>query len=253
MELVIDKLNVTVDDKNILKDFSLTIKSGEIHAIMGPNGVGKSTLSKVIMGNKDYHVISGDIKVNNESILTKETDEIARLGIFLVYQNPVSIPGITNSEFIRTALNERSTKRVNIYDFIKELDYEIDSLKMDHNMSNRSLNEGFSGGETKKNEILQMKILKPEFIILDELDSGLDVDSLRVVCENIKDYLNNYKDTSVLLITHYTRILEYIKPSYVHMMKDGAISLSGDYNLALNIEKNGYNKSFDLGDNDDFE
>ena len=253
MKIKIDNLSVKIDDKNILNDFSLEINEGEIHAIMGPNGTGKSTLSKVIMGDDDYKVVSGDILVDNKSILNLAPFERARLGIFLVYQNPVSIEGISNSEFIRTALNEQNDKHVGLYEFIQKMEKGLDELSMDKNMMHRSLNQGFSGGERKKNEILQMKMLKPKFIILDELDSGLDVDSLKIVCNNFCEYLKENKDTSVLLITHYTRILEYIRPDFVHMMKNGKIYMSGDYNLALNIEKYGYNMSFDLGEINDVE
>ena len=248
MELEIKELFVNVKDKEILKNFNLLIKPGEIHAIMGPNGTGKSTLSRVIMGDNNYHVLSGDILVDNKSILNLETDKRARLGIFLCYQNPISIDGISNSEFIRTALNESNEKNVGLYEFIKGMEKNIADLSMKPDMMHRSLNVGFSGGERKKNEILQMKMLKPKFIIFDELDSGLDVDSLKIVCDNINEYLNENPDTSVLLITHYTRILEYIKPKYVHMMKDGTIIQSGDYSLAKKIEKYGYDKTFFLGD-----
>lgn len=253
MDFEIKKLNVSINDKDILKDFSIKINPGEIHAIMGPNGVGKSTLSKVIMGDDDYIIKSGDILVNSESILGLETYMRARKGIFLVYQSPISIEGISNSEFIRTALNESNDKKVGLYEFIKAMELEIDSLSMNKDMMHRSLNQGFSGGERKKNEILQMKMLKPKFIIFDELDSGLDVDSLKIVCDNINDYLKENKDTSVLMITHYTRILDYIKPHFVHKMMDGKIIENGDYSLAKKIEKYGYNKSFALGENDDGE
>ena len=253
MELKIKKLNVSVNDKKILNDFDITINSGEIHAIMGPNGTGKSTLSRVILGDEHYIVNSGDILVDGKSILTLPTDERAKLGIFLCYQNPISIEGISNSEFIRSAINAKSDKPVGLYQFIKDIESDINDLKMDPKMLHRSLNSGFSGGERKKNEILQMKMLKPKFIIFDELDSGLDVDSLKIVCDNINDYLKENPDTSVLLITHYTRILEFIKPDFVHMMKEGTIALSGDYQLAKDIEKHGYNETFVLGDNDALE
>ena len=253
MKLEIKNLFVSVDDKKILNDFSITINKGEIHAIMGPNGTGKSTLSRVILGDEHYKVDSGDILVDDKSILKLETDERAKLGIFLCYQNPISIEGISNSEFIRTAINSNSEKPVGLYDFIKNIESNINDLHMDQNMIHRSLNSGFSGGERKKNEILQMKMLKPKFIIFDELDSGLDVDSLKIVCDNINDYLKENPDTSVLLITHYTRILEFIKPGFVHMMKNGNIIQSGDYSFAKKIEKHGYNETFDLGDTDAME
>ena len=253
MKLEIKKLNVSVSNKEILNDFNITIDKGEIHAIMGPNGTGKSTLSRVILGDEHYKVNSGDILVDGKSILKLETDERAKLGIFLCYQNPISIDGISNSEFIRTAINSNSEKPIGLYDFIKNIESNINDLHMDQSMIHRSLNSGFSGGERKKNEILQMKMLKPKFIIFDELDSGLDVDSLKIVCENINEYLKDNPDTSVLLITHYTRILEFIKPGFVHMMKDGKIIQSGDYTLAKKIEKHGYNETFDLGDTDAME
>ena len=253
MKLEIKKLNVSVKNKKILNDFDLVINQGEIHAIMGPNGTGKSTLSRVILGDENYLVNNGDIIVDGKSILSLDTSERARLGIFLCYQNPISIDGISNSEFIRTAINEQEEKPIGLYEFIKNIEKNIDDLKMDKSMIHRSLNSGFSGGERKKNEILQMKMLKPKFIIFDELDSGLDVDSLKIVCDNINDYLKEYPNTSVLLITHYTRILDYIKPNFVHMMKDGKINVSGDLELARNIEKYGYNEAFDLGDKDALE
>lgn len=250
MKLEIKKLNANVKEKEILKNFNLIINTGEIHAIMGPNGTGKSTLSKVIMGDENYQVTSGDILIDGNSILGLPTDERAKLGIFLCYQNPVSIEGISNSEFIRTAINSQNEKPIGLYEFIKNIEKNIDELSMNQDMLHRSLNSGFSGGEKKKNEILQMKMLKPKLIVFDELDSGLDVDSLKIVCENINNYLKEYPATSVLLITHYTRILEFIKPGFVHMMKDGTIVTSGDYSLAKKIEKYGYNMAFDLGEDD---
>ncbi len=250
MKLEIKKLNVRVKEKPILNNFNLTINKGEIHAIMGPNGTGKSTLSRVILGDEKYTINSGDILVDGKTILGLPTDERAKLGIFLCYQNPVSIDGISNSEFIRTAINSQSDKPVGLYEFIKNIESNIDNLKMNQDMLHRSLNSGFSGGERKKNEILQILMLKPKLIIFDELDSGLDVDSLKIVCENINNYLKQYSDTSVILITHYTRILEYIKPEFVHMMKDGTIIKSGSYKLAQKIEKYGYNEAFDLGEID---
>ena len=253
MKLEIKNLNVSVSEKEILNKFNLTINTGEIHAIMGPNGTGKSTLSRVIMGDVNYQVTSGDILVDGKSIMSLETDERAKLGIFLCYQNPVSIDGISNSEFIRTAINSNSDKPVGLYEFIKNIESNINELKMDQNMIHRSLNSGFSGGERKKNEILQMKMLKPKMIIFDELDSGLDVDSLKIVCDNINKYLEDYPDTSVLLITHYTRILDFIKPNFVHMMKNGSIIQSGDYSFAKKIEKYGYTETFDLGEKDEVE
>lgn len=228
-------------DKEILKGVSLNIKPGEVHAIMGPNGTGKSTLSKVILGNYMYEVTDGDILFSGESIIKLPVYERARKGIFLCMQDPTVIDGVSNSEFLRTALGEVNGEKVNLYTFIKSMEDTMKKVELDSSMLHRSLNKGFSGGEKKKNEILQMVLLKPKFIILDELDSGLDVDSLRIVCENINDYLKGNPDVSVLIITHYTRVLKYIKPSYVHVMRDGKIVKTGTMNLAYDIEKNGYN------------
>ena len=227
--------------KEILKGVSLNIKPGEVHAIMGPNGTGKSTLSKVILGNYMYEVTDGDILFSGDSIIKLPVYERARKGIFLCMQDPTVIDGVSNSEFLRTALGEVNGEKVNLYTFIKSMEDTMKKVELDSSMLHRSLNKGFSGGEKKKNEILQMILLKPKFIILDELDSGLDVDSLRIVCENINDYLKENPDVSVLIITHYTRVLKHIKPSYVHVMRDGKIVKTGTMDLAYDIEKNGYN------------
>ena len=240
--LEIKKLSAKVknSDLDILKDFSLKIKDGEVHAIMGPNGTGKSTLSKTIMGHYMYEVTSGDILFNGESILNLNVDERAKRGLFLSMQDPTVIDGVSNSEFLRTARGEITGEKVNLYTFIKDMETAMKDIKLDSNMLHRSINKGFSGGEKKKNEILQMMFLKPKFIILDELDSGLDVDSLKIICKNINKYLKENKDVSVLIITHYPRILEYIKPDYVHILKDGNIKKSGSLDLAFEVDKNGY-------------
>ncbi len=240
--LEIKKMSCSIVDSdiNILKDFSLKIKDGETHVIMGPNGVGKSTLSKVIMGYYKYQVTDGDILVDGESILNDSVDVRAKKGIFLCMQDPTVIEGVSNSEFLRTARASIIGEKVNLYTFIKDMENAMKEVCLNESMLHRSLNQGFSGGEKKKNEILQMKILKPKYIILDELDSGLDVDSLRTVCENINQYMNENKDVSLLIITHYPRILEYLKPDYVHILKDGKIQKSGGLELALDVEKNGY-------------
>ena len=242
MNFLIDKLNASsLDGKEILKNLNLEIKPGEVHVIMGPNGTGKSTLSKVILGSNDYKITSGDMLVDNKSILKLDTTERARLGIFLAMQSPLSIEGVTNSEFLRTALASVTGKPVGIYEFIKKMETAMDDLHMDNSMMHRSLNQDFSGGERKKNEILQMKILEPKLIILDELDSGLDVDSLKITCSNINKYLKENKEASVLIITHYTKILEHIKPDYVHVLENGTIIKTGTFELAKEIEKNGFN------------
>ena len=240
MDIEISNLSVSVENKEVLKDLFLKINKGEIHVIMGPNGTGKSTLSKVLLGHPSYIVTKGDIKIDNKSILNLTTDERARLGIFLVFQNPISIEGVKNSDFLRVASNNISNENISLYDFIKEMEVYFVDLDLKKDMMHRSLNENFSGGEKKKNEILQMKMLKPKFIILDELDSGLDVDSLKIVCKNINDYINKNKDTSILMITHYEKIFEYIRPNYVHILKDGKIIKSGDISLANEVFKTGY-------------
>lgn len=227
-------------DIDILKDFNLEINEGEVHVIMGPNGTGKSTLSKVIMGHYNYEVNDGDILVDGKSILDMEVSERAKIGIFLCMQDPTVIEGVSNSEFLRTALSEVTGEHVNLYSFIKDMEKSMNDVSLDANMLHRSINAGFSGGEKKKNEILQMKILKPKYIILDEVDSGLDVDSLKVVCENINNYLKENKNASLLIITHYPRILEYLHPDFVHILSDGKIVKTGDIELARQIEKNGY-------------
>lgn len=244
MHIKIKDLEVLVNNKKVLNKLNLSINPGEIHVIMGPNGVGKSTLSKVLMGSEDYKVESGDILVDNKSIKDLETDERAKLGMFLSFQNPIDIEGVTNSEFLKVAINERREEPIGLYDFIKEMEQSFDELDLKKEMMHRSVNQNFSGGEKKKNEILQMKLLKPKFVILDELDSGLDVDSLKVVCDNVNSYLSDNPDTSVLMITHYQRILDYIKPDYIHILINGHIVKTGDATLAKEIEEKGY-KSFD--------
>ena len=238
--LNIKKLNVVVGDKKILNDFNIDINDGEIHAIMGPNGTGKSTLSKVILGSKNYEIVSGEIKFNKKSLIGLTTDEIARLGIFVSFQNPISIEGVQNSEFLKTAINSRRENAIGLFEFVKEIKEKAKELDIPEEMIHRSINAGASGGERKKNEVLQLEILEPSFIILDELDSGLDVDSLKKVCDGINNYLKNHPKTSVLIITHYPRILEYIKPQFVHMMVCGKIVKTGSYKLAFEIEKTGY-------------
>lgn len=237
--MIINNLKISIDDKEILKGINLEINSGEVHVVMGPNGTGKSTLANTIMGHPDYKVIDGDMKYNNVSLLPLAVDERARLGIFLSMQNPMEIDGVSNADFLRTAISSK-TNDFNLYAFIKGLDKSVADLKMHDDMIHRSVNKGFSGGEKKKNEILQMKMLKPSFVILDEIDSGLDVDSLDIVGKNVKGLLKENKDMSILIITHYPRVLKYIKPDYVHVIMNGKIVKSGDYKLALEIEEKGY-------------
>lgn len=247
--LKIEDLSVSVNSKKILKNFNLIINDGEIHAIMGPNGVGKSTLSRVIMGDNNYKVTSGNIYFDGDNLLPLSTDERAKRGIFLAMQYPMEIDGVSNQDFLRTAMSSVNNKRIGLYDFILQCEKGVQELSMDKDLIHRSLNVGFSGGEKKKNEVLQIKLLKPKFIILDELDSGLDVDSLRIVGENIKQYKEENPKTAVLIITHHPKILEYLMPNYIHIIDKGTITKTGDYSLALEIEKNGYN-NYKNGKND---
>ena len=242
--LNIDNLTVKVAGKTILKDFSLEIKSGEIHAVMGPNGTGKSTLTKVIMGDPNYEIVKGTISYNGKVINDMPVNERAKLGIFLGMQMPMAIEGVTNADFLRSALRAKEGNKFKLLPFIREVDELTKKLHMDPDMIHRGINDGFSGGERKKNEILQMNILKPDVVLLDEIDSGLDVDSLKLVGESVMDY---YED--ILLVTHYQRLLDYIKPDFIHIMKDGKIVLSGDKTLALKIEEEGYDKL--VGDNNE--
>ena len=239
--LKIENLTVEVSGKIILKDFNLEIKSGEIHAIMGPNGTGKSTLTKVIMGDTNYKIIKGKIIYNGKVINKMPVNERAKIGIFLGMQMPVAVEGVSNADFLRSALRAKEGDNFKLLSFIREVEDLTKKLYMDKNMIHRGINDGFSGGERKKNEILQMNILKPNIVLLDEIDSGLDVDSLKLVGESVMDYYND-KKPAILLVTHYQRLLDYIKPDFIHIMKDGHIVLSGDKSLALKIEKEGYDK-----------
>lgn len=242
-KLKINNLYVEVEGKLIIKGLNLEINEGEIHAIMGPNGAGKSTLSQVIMGHPRYKIIDGDILLDGQSINNLEVDKRAKLGMFLSTQYPAEIPGITNSDFLRSATSNLLNDDESLIKFIRRLEGNVDLLNMPKEMVNRSLNEGFSGGEKKKNEILQLKMLKPKIAILDEIDSGLDVDALNIVGKNLYEEMETRKDElSMLLITHYKRLLDLIKPTHVHIMVDGKIVNSGDYSLVKYIEDNGYDK-----------
>ena len=245
--LNIDNLTVEVEGKTILKDFSLEIKSGEIHAIMGPNGTGKSTLTKVIMGDDNYKIVKGTISYNGRVINDMPVNERAKLGIFLGMQMPMAIEGVTNADFLRSALRVKEGDNFKLLSFIRDVDKLTKKLHMDPEMIHRGINDGFSGGERKKNEILQMNILKPDVVLLDEIDSGLDVDSLKLVGESVMDYYKERKP-AILLVTHYQRLLDYIKPDFIHIMKDGRIVLSGDKKLASKIEEDGYDKIVGMSD-----
>lgn len=237
-ELIIKNLHVSVEGKEILKGVNLKIKQGEIHALMGPNGSGKSTLSYVLMGHPKYKVEKGDIRLDGKSILKLSTDKRARLGLFLAFQYPSEVAGVTVSQFLRSALNARKDPN-SFKEFQKTLEEDMDSLKMNEAFADRYLNEGFSGGEKKRNEILQMSVLKPKMAILDEVDSGTDIDALKVIAQNINAMFKKNK-TGILMITHYNRILKYVKPKFVHVILDGKIVKSGSCWLAERLEKTGY-------------
>ncbi len=239
-ELVITNLHAEVEGNEILKGVNLTIKGGETHAIMGPNGTGKSTLASVIMGHPKYKVTKGSITLDGKDVLKMTTDERARAGLFLAMQHPAEVPGVTNSDFIKTAVNARleDGKNVNLFRFIRDLDKAVQDLKMDESLPHRYLNEGFSGGEKKRNEILQMKILKPKIAILDEIDSGLDVDALKIVGENVTNMKS--EKLGLLLITHYQRLLEHISADKIHVMMKGKIVKTGGNELMQKIDQEGY-------------
>jgi Fe-S cluster assembly ATP-binding protein len=239
-KLEIKNLHVGIEGKEILKGVNLTVKSGEVHAIMGPNGTGKSTLASALMGHPKYEVTQGEAYLDGKNLLEMEVDERARAGLFLGMQHPAEVPGVTNSDFIKTAMNTRleEGKSVSLFKFIRELDHAVTDLKMNDDLPHRYLNEGFSGGEKKRNEILQMKMLKPKIAVLDEIDSGLDVDALRIVGENVTKMQS--KDLGLLLITHYQRLLEYIKADTIHVMMKGKIVRTGDLKLMERIDTEGY-------------
>ena len=240
--LKIENLHVSVEGKEILKGVSLEVKKGEVHAIMGPNGSGKSTLSSVIAGNEDYEVTKGNIYFNDENIADLSAEERAHKGIFMSFQYPVEIPGITVTNFIKTAINSnlkaRGLKEMPANEMLKKIREKADLLEIDSRFLSRSLNEGFSGGEKKRNEIFQMAMLEPTLAILDETDSGLDIDALRIVASGVNKLKN--KDNATVVITHYQRLLDHIIPDYVHVLQDGKIARSGDKDLALQLEEKGY-------------
>ncbi len=241
--LKVNNLKASVEDVDILKGVNLEIKGGEIHVIMGPNGTGKSTLSSVIMGHPKYTIKDGDVSLDGENVLEMSVDQRSRAGLFLGMQYPAEIPGVTNSDFLRSAINARSEEgqEMSLYKFIIALDKASSELEMRPDLPHRFLNEGFSGGEKKRNEILQMKLLNPKIAILDEIDSGLDVDALRIVGQNVMKMAEDRKeDVGFLVITHYQRLLDYIKPDFVHIMMQGRIVASGGADLAKRVETDGY-------------
>jgi len=239
--LEIKDLHVSIEDNEILKGVTLTIKSGEFHAVMGPNGTGKSTLAAAVMGHPKYEVTKGSITLNGEDVLEMEVDERARAGLFLAMQYPSEISGVTTSDFLRSSINARREEgnEISLMKFIKEMDGALDELDIDQNMAQRYLNEGFSGGEKKRNEILQLMMLKPGIAILDEIDSGLDIDALKVVSDAVNKVREETK-LGCLIITHYQRLLNYIKPDFVHVIMQGRIVKSGGPELAERLEKEGY-------------
>lgn len=243
--LRIDNLHVQVGDKEILKGIDLEIKTGEIHAIMGPNGNGKSTLLSAIMGHPKYQVTAGHIDLDGQDVLAMSVDERSRAGLFLGMQYPQEIPGVTNSDFLKSAMNARLEKPISLFKFIRTLDKNIEELHMDENLAHRYLNEGFSGGEKKRNEILQMKLLNPHFALLDEIDSGLDVDALRVVSEAINSMCSD--DFACVMVSHYERLFELVRPTHVHILVNGQIVMSGGYELVEKIDQEGYEWVRELG------
>ncbi|WP_100405344.1 Fe-S cluster assembly ATPase SufC [Bacillus solitudinis] len=238
--LKIENLHVSIEGKEILKDFNLEVSGGEIHAIMGPNGTGKSTLSSAIMGHPKYEITSGTVTLDGKDVREMEVDERAQAGLFLAMQYPSEISGITNSDFLRAAINAKREEgdEISLMKFIRKLDEKMELLEMDQSFAHRYLNEGFSGGEKKRNEILQLLMLDPKIAILDEIDSGLDIDALKVVSEGINAMRS--PEFGCLIITHYQRLLNYIKPDKVHVMMQGRIVKSGGAELAERLEAEGY-------------
>lgn len=240
--LEIKNLQAQVEDNPILRGLNLTVKPGEVHAIMGPNGSGKSTLASVLAGNEDYEVTGGEVDFLGKDLLDMDTDERAKEGLFLAFQYPVEIPGVSNINFLRTALNEirehHGEEQVSAKDFLKMVKEKSALVELDGKLTNRSVNEGFSGGEKKRNEIFQLAMLEPKLAILDETDSGLDIDALRIVSQGVNALRDG--ERSFVVITHYQRLLDYIVPDYVHVLYKGRIVKSGDKSLALELEEKGY-------------
>jgi Fe-S cluster assembly ATP-binding protein len=238
--LTVKDLHVSIDGKEILKGVNLEINSGKIHVIMGPNGTGKSTLSSAIMGHPKYEVTSGSITLDGENVLEMEVDERAKAGLFLAMQYPSEISGVTNADFLRSSINARREEgdEISLMKFIREMDKKMELLEMDEDMAQRYLNEGFSGGEKKRNEILQLMMIQPKIAILDEIDSGLDIDALKVVSKGINEMRSD--EFGCLIITHYQRLLNYITPDYVHVMMQGRVVKSGGPELAQRLEAEGY-------------
>lgn len=240
--LNIENLNVTINEKQILKDLNIEIKEGEIHALMGVNGAGKSTLVKTLAAHYDCEVLSGNITFKKKDLLDLSADERANEGMFLSFQSPVEVPGVSNNYFLKTAINAKrkyqGLDELDAMEFMKLVKNETEPFELDTKLLKRNLNEGFSGGEKKRNELIQLLLLKPDFIMLDELDSGMDVDAIKTVASVINHLLDGKR--SVLMITHYDRLLELIKPDFVHILSEGKIVKSGDHTLALELDKKGF-------------
>ena len=242
MILEIKNLQVSINENEILKDLNLKVNNGEIHAIMGPNGSGKSTLSKVLAGHPAYTVLNGDILYQNKSILTLEPEERSHLGIFLAFQYPIEIPGVSNEDFLYLSYNSKlkaqNRDEISPIEFFSIISEKLQIVDMDPAFLNRNVNEGFSGGEKKRNEIVQMLLLDSKLSILDETDSGLDIDALKIISKGIRTFMNEEK--AIILITHYQRLLDYVKPNFIHVMKDGKIIKTGSADLAKELEEKGY-------------
>ena len=242
MILEIKNLQVSINENEILKDLNLKVNNGEIHAIMGPNGSGKSTLSKVLAGHPAYTVLNGDILYQNKSILTLEPEERSHLGIFLAFQYPIEIPGVSNEDFLYLSYNSKlkaqNKDEISPIEFFSIISEKLQIVDMDPAFLNRNVNEGFSGGEKKRNEIVQMLLLDSKLSILDETDSGLDIDALKIISKGIRTFMNEEK--AIILITHYQRLLDYVKPNFIHVMKDGKIIKTGSADLAKELEEKGY-------------
>ena len=242
--LEIKNLVVSIDNNKILDGINLTVKSGEIHAILGPNGNGKSTLFQSIMGNPSYHIDSGSIIFNGKDVLKMSVDERSKAGLFLAFQYPSEIAGVTNSDFLRAAINARSNENINLFKFIKEIDANISLLKMKDDLAHRFVNDGFSGGEKKKNEILQMLMLKPSIAMLDEIDSGLDVDAIKLVSDAILK-LKEQTNLGLIMISHYERFFNSLKPTHVHILINGKIVMEGNDSLVSKVDQEGYDWIYD--------
>ncbi|MBQ3020901.1 MAG: Fe-S cluster assembly ATPase SufC [Bacilli bacterium] len=250
--LEINNLTVSVSDKIILKDFSLTIKEHEIHTLMGLNGSGKSTICKVLMGDPTYKIVEGSIFYKGIDLLKQDTVSRARMGLYLVNQNPIEIPGVKNSEMLRVALEQKNNKHYSVLEFYKIVNNILEKIKLDKDFIHRGINENMSGGERKKNELLHLWVLEPDLIILDEIDSGVDIDNLNIISESLKEYYETH-NASFLIITHHTNILKKLVPNYVHILNDGKIIESKDHTLAFDIENNGFNRTNKVSESIDYE